>query len=195
MELLGRFVTGALLLQSAVAQIPPPLKGVQTVDSKHGEGVKLTWKEVSGISSPIDDGKGLTSCKNGLCETTKGVKSISGYVHLPPGSLVDVQQNQPGEINTFFWFFESRKDPANAPLSIWMNGGPGSSSMIGLLQENGPCSVNKDSNSTKLNPWSWNKEVNMLYIGQLKHDHIAVLDAECRQQINLSRSALVTTQS
>lgn len=75
-----------------------------------------------------------------------------------------VSQKYP--INTFFWFFEARHDPKNAPLSIWMNGGPGSSSMIGLMQENGPCIVNADSNSTELNPWSWNNYVNMLYIDQ-----------------------------
>lgn len=102
----------------------------------------------------------------GICETTPGVKSYAGYVHLPPGTLADVGQNQNYSINTFFWFFESRKDPKNAPLSIWMNGGPGSSSLIGLLQENGPCNVNIDSNSTTLNPWSWNNNVNMLYIDQ-----------------------------
>lgn len=94
------------------------------------------------------------------------MKSYSGYVHLPPGVLSDVNVEQPYPINTFFWFFESRHDPQNAPLSIWMNGGPGSSSIIGLLQENGPCSVNDDSNSTVLNPWSWNNHVNMLYIDQ-----------------------------
>ncbi|KAI4197600.1 MAG: hypothetical protein LQ350_005834 [Teloschistes chrysophthalmus] len=87
-------------------------------------------------------------------------------VHLPPGTLSDVDEYQNYSINTFFWFFESRKDPANAPLSIWMNGGPGSSSMIGLLTENGPCLINDDSNSTRLNPWSWNNEVNMLYIDE-----------------------------
>ena len=38
--------------------------------------------------------------------------------------------------------------------------------MIGLFQENGPCGVNNDSSSTYLNPWSWNNEVNMLYIDQ-----------------------------
>ena len=38
--------------------------------------------------------------------------------------------------------------------------------MIGLLSENGPCIVDNDSNSTHLNPWSWNNEVNMLYIDQ-----------------------------
>ena len=73
----------------------------------------------------------------GICETTPGVKSYAGYVHLPPGILEDLGEFQNYNINTFFWFFESRKDPANAPLSIWMNGGPGSSSMIGLLSENG----------------------------------------------------------
>lgn len=67
---------------------------------------------------------------------------------------------------SFFWFFEARKDPANAPLSIWINGGPGGSSMMGLLQENGPCFVGNDSNSTYLNPFSWNNEVNMLYLDQ-----------------------------
>lgn len=38
--------------------------------------------------------------------------------------------------------------------------------MIGLLTENGPCLINDDSNSTRLNPWSWNNEVNMLYIDE-----------------------------
>ena len=47
-----------------------------------------------------------------------------------------------------------------------MNGGPGGSSLIGALQENGPCFINADSNSTYLNPYSWNNEVNMLYLDQ-----------------------------
>ncbi|KAL9065795.1 MAG: hypothetical protein Q9157_007356 [Trypethelium eluteriae] len=102
----------------------------------------------------------------GICETTPGVKSYSGTVHLPAGTLGDLNEEQPYPINTAFWFFESRKDPQNAPLSIWMNGGPGSSSMLGLLVENGPCRVNVDSNSTYLNEWSWNNEVNMLYLDQ-----------------------------
>ncbi|KAF2659029.1 alpha/beta-hydrolase [Lophiostoma macrostomum CBS 122681] len=131
------------------AQFPPTPEGVTTLDSHVEDGVKISYKE------------------NDLCETTEGVRSYSGYVHLPPGALDDLGvQNQTYEINTFFWFFESRKDPENAPLSIWMNGGPGSSSLLAAFQENGPCWVNADSNSTYLNEWSWNNEVNMLYIDQ-----------------------------
>ena len=107
----------------------------------------------------------------GICETTEGVKSYAGYVHLPPGTMDDVHVEQSYPINTFFWFFEARNgDPANAPLSIWMNGGPGSSSMIGLFQENGPCHVNADSNSTTLNPWSWNKEVSVIRAAERLRD-------------------------
>ncbi|KXH43587.1 serine carboxypeptidase [Colletotrichum nymphaeae SA-01] len=87
-------------------------------------------------------------------------------IHLPPGTLEGVGQEQDFEINTFFWFFEAKEDPENAPLSIWMNGGPGSSSMPGLFNENGPCYINPDSNSTRPSEWSWNNKVNMLYIDQ-----------------------------
>ena len=91
----------------------------------------------------------LILLQSNICETTEGVRSYTGYIHLPPGTLNDVGvTNQDYPINTFFWFFESRKDPANAPLAIWMNGGPGSSSMLGLLRENGACFINADSNST-----------------------------------------------
>ncbi|KAH7087730.1 Alpha/Beta hydrolase protein [Paraphoma chrysanthemicola] len=132
-----------------VGQFPPTPENVTILESHIEDDIRISYKE------------------NDLCETTDGVRSYSGYVHLPAGALADLGVvNQTYEINTFFWFFESRKDPANAPLSIWMNGGPGSSSMVGLLRENGPCIINPDSNSTTLNEWSWNNEVNMLYLDQ-----------------------------
>lgn len=37
---------------------------------------------------------------------------------------------------------------------------------MGALEENGPCFVSPDSKTTYLNPWSWNNEVNLIYIDQ-----------------------------
>lgn len=41
--------------------------------------------------------------------------------------------------------------------------------MLGLFQENGPCLVNSDSRTTESNLFSWNNDVNMLYIDQPNH--------------------------
>ncbi|KAK5132829.1 hypothetical protein LTR08_008631 [Meristemomyces frigidus] len=136
------------LAQAALAGFPPKPEGVTTLSSKLHPGISISYKEP------------------GICETTPGVKSYAGYVHLPPHALNESHEQQDYPINTFFWFFEARKDPANAPLAIWLNGGPGGSSLMGALSENGPCFVGNDSNSTYLNPWSWNNEVNLLYIDQ-----------------------------
>lgn len=41
----------------------------------------------------------LTRSQNDLCETTDGVRSYSGYVHLPAGALADLGvQNQTYEL-------------------------------------------------------------------------------------------------
>lgn len=93
---------GAPPLQISPRQLPAEPEGVQTIVSP--SGVNITYKEP------------------GICETTPGVKSYSGFVNLAPN------------VHSFFWFFESRRDPANDPITLWLNGGPGSDSLIGLFQ-------------------------------------------------------------
>lgn len=92
------------------------------------------------------------------------MRSYDGYIYLPSTVLSDVGNYS---ISTFFWFFEARNNPGNAPLSIYLAGGPGSSSTFAAANsESGPCLVNADANSTSINPFSFNNHVNMLYIDQ-----------------------------
>ncbi|KEQ73118.1 alpha/beta-hydrolase, partial [Aureobasidium namibiae CBS 147.97] len=102
-----------------------------------------------------------------ICETTPGVNSFSGYVHLPSTLLAETQDPlDPYNISTFFWYFESRNNPRNAPLTVWLAGGPGEASSFSAMTENGPCYVNEFSNDTILNPFSLNQHSNVLYIDQ-----------------------------
>jgi len=61
-------------------------------------------------------------------------------------------------------FTESLNDPSTDPVVIWLNGGPGCSSILGFMQENGPLAVDDGETVIKANPFPWNKEANMLWL-------------------------------
>ncbi|RYP33433.1 hypothetical protein DL766_003464 [Monosporascus sp. MC13-8B] len=137
MPSLGRLIGRGLAVYGALSCASAAVTESNTTDS-----IKVTYKEP------------------GICETTPGVKSYSGYVTLPS------TPRQPYAQKVFFWFFEARDSPGEAPLSIWLQGGPGAPSIDQALEVNSPCVVQPDSNSTVPNPWSWNNHVNLLYIDQ-----------------------------
>jgi len=87
-----------------------------------------------------------------FCDTTY---QESGYIKLP--------HKKDG--NYFYWFFESRSDPVTDPLVLWLTGGPGGSSMMALLTENGPCTVG-DNLTTINNPYSWTSNANVIWLDQ-----------------------------
>ena len=69
-----------------------------------------------------------------------------------------------GSKHLFFWYFESQNSPSEDSLVLWLTGGPGGSSMIGMLQELGPCLVNEHGNGTVYNKYGWSKDMNLLFI-------------------------------
>ncbi|PSN61633.1 alpha/beta-hydrolase [Corynespora cassiicola Philippines] len=71
-----------------------------------------------------------------------------------------------GTKHLFFWYFESQHQPSTDPLVLWLTGGPGGSSMIGMLQELGPCLINEHGNGTIHNEYGWSKNANILFIDQ-----------------------------
>jgi cathepsin A (carboxypeptidase C) len=82
-------------------------------------------------------------------------KQYSGYLN---GSV-------DGRIQLHYWFAQSQSaTAATDPVVVWLNGGPGCSSLDGYLYEHGPLLVNEDGQTLRRNQWAWNTVANMLYI-------------------------------
>lgn len=145
--------TAVLQLSSlARAQFPPTAEYSDILISPINPNITIAYKQPEA----------------GTCNTVFPTqKQYSGYIGIPPYTLAPIQQNY--SINTFFWFFEARESPETAPLTIWLNGGPGSSSMIGLFQELGPCEVVQLADGTYgtlPRMWGWDRSSNVLFIDQ-----------------------------
>ncbi|PBP27956.1 serine carboxypeptidase [Diplocarpon rosae] len=125
-----------------LAQYPPVAANVTTIKSPVDGNITISYK-----SPPA-----------GTCETAFPTQQqYTGWVHLPG----------PYSTNLFFWFVGARDNTDQ--LTIWLNGGPGSSSMIGFFAENGPCEVIEQGLGklgTKVRDWGWDRGSNMLFIDQ-----------------------------
>jgi len=78
--------------------------------------------------------------------------------------LINVNQTRGHHL--FFWAETSQGDPNTDPVVLWMNGGPGASSILyGLLNELGPITID-DNLNIKPNPYSWTKHANVIFLEQ-----------------------------
>ena len=102
------------------------------------EMAKVDWSQLEGLNDAVESYSGLLT--------------------------VDAPNNG----NMFFWFFPAEESPETAPVVIWLQGGPGGSSMFGALKLHGPILTTIDENrnltGVAKNPNSWGRKHNMLYI-------------------------------
>jgi len=79
-------------------------------------------------------------------------RHYSGYLNATNGKFLH------------YWFVESQTSPSTDPLVLWMNGGPGCSSLDGFLSELGPLHVTSDGKKLYNNTFSWNREANVIFL-------------------------------
>jgi len=93
------------------------------------------------------------------------VKQIPGWTGAPPTKHYSgfVETDQSSGTNLFYYYVESQNNPSTDPLFLWMNGGPGASSLAGVFGENGPLLLKADMTLME-NPYAWNKNANVLAI-------------------------------
>eukprot|EP01126_Amoeba_proteus_P002277 TRINITY_DN10719_c0_g1_i2.p1 TRINITY_DN10719_c0_g1~~TRINITY_DN10719_c0_g1_i2.p1 ORF type:complete len:408 (-),score=50.17 TRINITY_DN10719_c0_g1_i2:104-1327(-) len=88
-----------------------------------------------------------------LLITFSSAKTFSGYLTV----------NATLDANLFYYFIESSSSPSRDPLILWLQGGPGCSSLFGAFIENGPVLI-QSNGAFKPNPYSWTAKANVLWI-------------------------------
>eukprot|EP01111_Echinosteliopsis_oligospora_P005467 TRINITY_DN1881_c0_g1_i1.p1 TRINITY_DN1881_c0_g1~~TRINITY_DN1881_c0_g1_i1.p1 ORF type:complete len:459 (-),score=135.72 TRINITY_DN1881_c0_g1_i1:75-1451(-) len=93
------------------------------------------------------------------------ITSLPGIENVPFAQYAGyINVNETTGRNLFYWFTESRNDPATDPVILWLNGGPGCSSLGGLFEELGPFIPNPDGKTLSLNNYSWNMVANVIFL-------------------------------
>lgn len=87
------------------------------------------------------------------------------WIHSPFSELPSVSKKATNVARSLQGFFESRNDPKNDPVVLWLNGGPGCSSLTGLFMELGPSSIDKKIKPIN-NPFSWNNNASVIFLDQ-----------------------------
>lgn len=93
-------------------------------------------------------------------------ESYAGRLSIYAANSTSRFANRTSDNELFFWFFPSENPAASNEIVIWLNGGPGCSSMDGLFQENGPFLWQSGTYSPQPNPFAWTNLTNMVWIDQ-----------------------------
>ncbi|PIN04508.1 Serine carboxypeptidases (lysosomal cathepsin A) [Handroanthus impetiginosus] len=99
------------------------------------------------------------------------IKTLPGYPGPLPFKLETgyISVGEDDEIELFYYFIESERDPETDPLLFWQTGGPGCSGFSGLVIEIGPLAFDLESfdgsfPSLIINPYSWTKVASIIFI-------------------------------
>lgn len=114
------------------------------------------------LVSPFQQDVNVKDFKQHKVQSLPGLRDSLDFSHYAGHITADENQHH----RIFYWLVESPTNSEKKPLVIWLNGGPGCSSMDGLWLELGPFRLDNDRQTVKLNPFSWHLAANMLFIDQ-----------------------------
>ncbi|WFD34855.1 carboxypeptidase D [Malassezia cuniculi] len=104
---------------------------------------------------------------NGTEKFEIGTRLPNVSFEIPPswGGYLPVS-NKTKDREIYFWMFPATGDVGHDDLVIWFNGGPGCSSLSGVMVEEGPLKIDGKTHVAQKNPYSWTNLTNMLWIDQ-----------------------------
>ena len=96
--------------------------------------------------------------------TTDWIQSLPGLKEKPSFKQYSGYLSGGEDVYLHYWFVESQSNSAKDPVLLWLNGGPGCSSIDGLLTENGPFRIESDGKTVTLDKNSWNTLANVIFL-------------------------------
>ncbi|KAA8520205.1 hypothetical protein F0562_014461 [Nyssa sinensis] len=94
------------------------------------------------------------------------IKRLPGQPHVgfhQYGGYVTVDKSAGRAL--YYYFVEAQHSKKSLPLLLWLNGGPGCSSLAyGAMQELGPFRVHSDGKTLYKNKFAWNHAANVLFL-------------------------------
>jgi len=94
------------------------------------------------------------------------VTSVPGWPSPLPFPVYAGYLDIPNSNNRSLYYImtQSQRDPDNDPVILWLNGGPGCSSLMGMATEIGPFVFEDGQTQFTLNPHSWNQRATLIFL-------------------------------
>jgi carboxypeptidase D len=108
----------------------------------------------------------LTNKTESFAVNGTGIPEVPFDIGESYAGLLPISDDPEETRKLFFWFFPSSQAQTPEEVVIWLNGGPGCSSLSGFLTENGPFTWESGTLAPVQNPYSWTNLTNMLWVEQ-----------------------------
>ncbi|KJZ78138.1 hypothetical protein HIM_02176 [Hirsutella minnesotensis 3608] len=121
-----------------------------------------------------------------------GIPLIDFDIGESYAGMLPISEKEDEKNRLFYWFFPTpnKEHQDKKEIVIWLNGGPGFSSLVGLSQENGPWLWPPGTAEPQQNPWSWHRLSNIVYIEQPVRTGYSTGDASIKSNNDIARQFL-----
>jgi carboxypeptidase D len=126
--------------------------------------------------SGVEPSAGCTQCKSSLSFSGTAAAKYAVGTQIPSvpfktknswaGNVPVSGSTVSKDASLFFWLWGKDSLSQSDSLVVWLNGGPGCSSLGGMVQENGPFLYESVLQKPYVNPYSWTRAADILYVEQ-----------------------------
>lgn len=150
---------------AAINAFKRPAEKRAEILKKHGRATHPTLPE----KRPLDtrqSSRFLNNATRKFVVNGAAIPEVDFDVGESYAGLLPISDDPDETRQLYFWFFPSTNPNATDEIAIWFNGGPGCSSLGGLLTENGPFLWQAGTLAPTPNTYSWSNLTNMLWVEQ-----------------------------